>query len=72
MQFFEDMVGAVLEQKDSHGRIICELFKRLPPKDVSEVTLKLYLKYFKVFTLDNSDTNRQMNNSLNEIPNVSP
>ena len=41
MQFFEDMVGAVLEQKDSHGRIICELFKRLPPKD-------LYPEYYEV------------------------
>ena len=44
MPYFEDMLGAILEQKDSHGRIICELFKRLPPKDVSvflDVTVKI-------------------------------
>ncbi|EDO29914.1 predicted protein [Nematostella vectensis] len=40
-QFYEEMVGAVLEMQDSHGRIICELFKRLPPKD-------LYPEYYAV------------------------
>ncbi|KAK3750182.1 hypothetical protein QZH41_015411 [Actinostola sp. cb2023] len=41
MPYFEDMLGTILEQKDSHGRIICELFKRLPPKD-------LYPEYYEV------------------------
>lgn len=45
MPYFEDMLGAILEQKDSHGRIICELFKRLPPKDVSWEISLVYCKY---------------------------
>lgn len=30
-----ELVSAVLEMKDTHGRVICHLFKKLPPQSVS-------------------------------------
>ena len=33
--YCEELISAVLEMKDSHGRVICQLFKRLPPQSVS-------------------------------------
>jgi len=30
-----ELVSAVLEMKDSHGRVVCHLFKKLPPQGVS-------------------------------------
>ena len=34
-----ELVSAVLEMKDSHGRVICHLFKKLPPQSVSIVSI---------------------------------
>lgn len=34
-----ELVSAVLEMKDSHGRVICHLFKKLPPESVSIVSI---------------------------------
>ena len=30
-----ELISAVLEMKDSHGRVICQLFKKIPPQSVS-------------------------------------
>ena len=33
-----ELVSAVLELKDSHGRVVCHLFKKLPPQGVSIIS----------------------------------
>ena len=43
--YCEELISTVLEMKDSHGRVICQLFKKLPPRSVSTV---LYWIYFTV------------------------
>ena len=35
--YCEELISTVLEMKDSHGRVICQLFKKLPPRSVSTV-----------------------------------
>ena len=35
--YCEELISTVLEMKDSHGRAICQLFKKLPPRSVSTV-----------------------------------
>ena len=37
-----ELVSAVLEMKDSHGRVICHLFKKLPPQSVSIVSIDCF------------------------------
>ena len=32
-----ELVSAVLEMKDNHGRVICQLFKKIPPESVSSI-----------------------------------
>lgn len=39
--YCEELISAVLEMKDSHGRVICQLFKRLPPQS-------LYPEYYEI------------------------
>ena len=34
---YQDLLDAVLKMKDSNGRMICELFLKLPPRQVSAV-----------------------------------
>ena len=36
--YLEELVCAVLEMRDSHNRLVCELFKKLPPPSVSQVS----------------------------------
>lgn len=43
--YCEELISAVLEMKDSHGRIICQLFKKLPPRSVSTVTDFFYCNF---------------------------
>ena len=35
LMYCGELISAVLEMKDSHGRVICQLFKTLPPPSVS-------------------------------------
>ena len=37
-----ELVSAVLEMKDTHGRVICHLFKKLPPQSVSIVRMDCF------------------------------
>ncbi|KAJ7360053.1 hypothetical protein OS493_019144 [Desmophyllum pertusum] len=41
LPFCGELVSAVLEMKDSHGRVICHLFKKLPPQS-------LYPEYYEI------------------------
>lgn len=43
--YCEELISAVLEMKDSHGRIICQLFKKLPPRSVSTVVDLFYCNF---------------------------
>lgn len=36
-----ELISAVLEMKDSHGRVICQLFKKIPPQS-------LYPEYYEI------------------------
>lgn len=40
LSYCGELVSAVLEMKDSHGRVMCHLFKKLPPQSVSIVVNK--------------------------------
>lgn len=47
---YQELLDAVLKMKDADGRMICELFLKLPPRQVSPSTIsKLYVILWEVF-----------------------
>ena len=42
---YQDLLDAVLKMKDNNGRMICELFLKLPPRQVSFISKALVGPY---------------------------